>query len=97
MLKARANRGASGENAIVQTVKNVDVIIGTIAIVIAHGMMGEMTPLMTEAITCSQALKIIIPISQENLQIVGAPQIPLPRLVEHLIDDYLSEICQPNI
>ena len=29
MLKAGANKGASGENAIVQTVKTVDVIIGT--------------------------------------------------------------------
>jgi len=92
MLKARANRGASGENAIVQTVAHVDVIIGTIAIVMAHAMMGEMTPLMAEAVANSPAKKIIIPISQENVQIVGAPTIPLPRLVDHLINDYLSQI-----
>ena len=30
MLKSRANRGASGQNAIVQTVKLVDVITGPI-------------------------------------------------------------------
>jgi Ni,Fe-hydrogenase maturation factor len=96
MLKARANRGASGENAIIQTVALVDVIIGTISIVLAHSMMGEMTPLMTEAITLSPARKIIIPISQENIQIVGAPAIPLPQLVDHLINDYLSEIYQQN-
>nr|MBL0717466.1 DUF3842 family protein [Desulfobacterales bacterium] len=34
MLKARANRGASGENAIIQTVRNVDIIIGPIGIII---------------------------------------------------------------
>jgi hypothetical protein len=96
MLKSRANRGASGENAIVQTVAQVDVIIGTIAIVLAHAMMGEMTPAMTEAIAKSPARKIIIPISQENVQIVGAPAIPLPRLVDLLIDDYLSQIYQHN-
>jgi len=96
MLKSRANRGASGENAIVQTVAHVDVIIGTIAILLAHAMMGEMTPKMTEAIANSPARKIIIPISQENVQIVGAPEIPLPRLVEHLINDYLSQIYQYN-
>jgi hypothetical protein len=33
MLKARANRGASGENAIVQTVKHTDMIIGPIGII----------------------------------------------------------------
>jgi len=90
MLKARANRGASGENAIVQTVAKVDVIIGTVAIVLAHAMMGEMTPKMTEAISLSPAKKIIIPISQENIQIVGAPLIPLPQLVETLITECLK-------
>jgi uncharacterized protein YaaW (UPF0174 family) len=44
MLKARANRGASGENAIVQTVKTVDIIIGPVGIIIANAMMGEVTP-----------------------------------------------------
>ncbi|MBF0449520.1 MAG: DUF3842 family protein [Candidatus Magnetomorum sp.] len=96
MLKARANRGASGENAIVQTVQKVDVIIGTISIILAHAMMGEMTPKITEAIARSPAIKIILPITQENIHVVGGPLIPLPQLVEMLINDYLSEICQPN-
>jgi len=33
MLKARANRGASGVNAIVQTVRHADIIIGTVGII----------------------------------------------------------------
>ena len=53
MLKAGANKGASGENAIVQTVKTVDIIIGTTAIVLANSMMGELTPKMAEAIASS--------------------------------------------
>ena len=53
MLKSRANRGASGENAIVQTVKSVDVIIGAIGIIMAHSMMGEVTPRMAEAVAAS--------------------------------------------
>jgi len=40
MLKAKANRGASGENAIVQTAKKMDVIIGPVSIVMAHAMMA---------------------------------------------------------
>jgi hypothetical protein len=43
MLKARANRGASGENAIVRTAAQADVIVGPIGIVLAHAMMGEVT------------------------------------------------------
>lgn len=87
MLKAKANRGASGENAIVQTAGNVDVIIGTIGILMAHSMMGEVTPKMAEAVAKSAAKKIIIPISQENVEIVGISSMPLP----HLIDDIIQK------
>jgi nucleoside-diphosphate-sugar epimerase len=90
MLKAKANRGASGENAIVQTAGKVDIIIGTIAIVMAHSMMGEITPRMAEAIASSPAQKILIPLSQENVEIVAVSHVPLPRLVETLIEEHLN-------
>ncbi len=90
MLKARANRGASGENAIVQTVKSVDIIIGPISIIIAHSMLGEVTPKIAEAVASSTAKKYLLPLSQENIKLVGMPSIPLPRLVEELIEENLK-------
>jgi len=90
MLKSRANRGASGQNAIVQTVKQVDVIIGPIGIVMAHAMMGEITPPMATAISASPARKFLIPLSQENIIIAGVESLPLPRLVEAMIQDDLK-------
>jgi len=92
MLKAKANKGASGENAIVQTVKDVDFIIGPISILLANAMMGEITPKIAESISSSSALKLMLPLSQENIQIIGMPQTPLPQLVDKLIKDYLSDI-----
>lgn len=89
MLKAKANRGASGENAIVQTVKNVDVIIGAISIIMANAMMGEVTPKMAEAVAKSPAKKILIPLSQENVEIAGLSEIPLPHLIETIIEKNL--------
>jgi len=62
MLKAGANKGASGENAIVQTVKRVDLIAGTFSIVLANSMMGELTPKMAEAIASSPAIKCLLPL-----------------------------------
>ena len=94
MLKAKANRGASGENAIVQTVGKVDVIIGTIAIIMAHSMMGEVTPKIAEAVASSLAKKLLIPLSQENVEIVGISYIPLPRLIENLIEEKLKDFYQ---
>ena len=90
MLKAKANKGASGSNAIVQTVKKADVIIGPVGIIMPHAMMGEMTPLMAEAICSSKAKKLLLPLSQENLEIVGVSALPLPQLVDELLDKHLS-------
>jgi hypothetical protein len=90
MLKARANCGASGENAIVQTVKSVDIIIGPISIIIAHAMLGEVTPKIADAVASSTAKKYLLPLSQENIKLVGMPSIPLPRLVEELIEKNLK-------
>ena len=90
MLKAKANRGATGENAIARTVRTVDVIIGPIGIIAAHAMMGEVTPSIAEAIAGSPAKKILIPLSQENIEVVGLSQRPLPKLVQELIEKHLQ-------
>ncbi len=92
MLKARANRGASGENAIVQTVKTVDVIIGPVGIIMANAMMGEVTPKISEAVANSPARKFLVPLSQENVEIVGTTPAPLPQLIEELLDKHLKSI-----
>jgi hypothetical protein len=94
MLKAKANRGASGENAIVQTVGRVDLIIGPLGIVMAHAMMGEVTPKMAAAVSASPARKLLLPLTQENVQIVGASSLPLPRLIETMIETDLTDICK---
>ncbi|MCP3943983.1 MAG: DUF3842 family protein [Desulfobacteraceae bacterium] len=90
MLKARANKGASGSNAIVQTVKKADVILGTLGIIMPHAMMGEVTREMAEAVCLSGAKKILLPLTQENVAIVGVAGLPLPQLVDELIDTHLS-------
>jgi hypothetical protein len=85
MLKAGANKGASGENAIVQTVKTVDIIVGPTSIVLANSMMGELTPKMAVAIASSPATKCLLPLKIPEVEMIGAPKEPLPHLVDQLI------------
>jgi len=85
MMKAGANRGATGENAIVQTSPKADVIMGPLAIIMAHAMMGEVTPRMAEAVSLSRADKILIPLTQEKVALVGIAADPLPHLVEKAV------------
>jgi len=83
MIKAGANEGASGENAIVLNAAKVDIIIGAIGIIAANSMLGELTPNMAAAIASSKALKILIPLNKCNIQVAGIKNEPLP----HYIDD----------
>ncbi|HIC85672.1 MAG TPA: DUF3842 family protein [Desulfobacterales bacterium] len=85
MMKAGANRGATGENAVVRTCATVEWIVGPLSIVLANSMMGEMTPAMASAVSTSPARKILIPLIQEEVTVVGMRSEPLPHLVEEVI------------
>ena len=86
MMKARANKGATGENAIIWNAGRVDVIIGPMSIVLANGMLGELTPRMAEAIASSSAMKLLIPLNQENVEVIGTLREPLPHIIEKLVE-----------
>ena len=86
MMKAGANRGTSGENAIIRTVIKADLIVGPISITWANAMLGEVTPKMAEAVTSSPAIKILLPLSQESVEIVGLQKEPLPHLVQEAVE-----------
>jgi len=85
MLKSGANKGASGENAIIQTVRTVDIIAGAVGIVLANSMMGELTPKMAEAIVASHATKILLSLKTLDIEFIGAVKEPLPHLVDQLV------------
>ena len=92
MMKARANKGASGENAIAVTVKKAGIIVGTANILIANSMLGEFTPLMAKAVAESLAVKIILPVTQENVVIIGKSDLSIPQMVDVLVEQVEKEM-----
>jgi len=94
MMKSRANKGATGENAIVWNAEKVDFITGTLSIILPNGMLGELTPEMAKAITSSPAKKILIPLNQEGIEIIGIVKEPLPHMVEKLIEMIKETVTQ---
>jgi len=94
MMKAGANKGATGENAIVVMARKVDFIIGPIAIVLANAMMGEMTSAMAAAVASSPARKFLLPLTQEAVEVVGVVPEPLPHLVEHWVEKRLRPLVE---
>ena len=86
MLKAGANYGATGENAVAYNCAKADYIIGVMGIVIANSMHGEISPMMAEAVSSCPARKILIPIDKCNVTILG--------VVEKPIQTYIGEIAR---
>ncbi|MEQ8201960.1 MAG: DUF3842 family protein [Syntrophomonadaceae bacterium] len=85
MLKAGANEGASGENAITYCCHRVDVIVGSVSIIAAHAFLGELTPRMAEAIASAPAVKVLLPLNRYNLEICEVNDQPLPIQVNSLV------------
>lgn len=85
MLKAGANQGATGENAVIYNVKDVDIIMGVVAILMPNAMMGELSPRMAEAIGSSNAIKILIPLEKCNIRIAMDGDNNLGKCVEYSV------------
>ncbi len=91
MMKSRANKGATGENAIMWNAGRVDLITGPLSIVLPNAMLGELTPKMAEAIVSSNIKKILLPLNQEGIDVAGVEKEPLPHMVEKLIERIRKE------
>jgi len=85
MMKAGAKIGATGENAIIVSVAKADVVVGPIGIIMANALMGEITPKIACAIADTPARKILIPVSQCHIEIVGLDSKPLSAIIAETV------------
>lgn len=92
MMKSRANKGATGENAVVLNASRADILIGPLSIALPNAMLGELTPRMAEAIVLSNAKKFFLPLNQEGVNVVGVEKEPLPHMIEKIVDILRQEI-----
>ena len=88
MVKAGAARGATGENAIRIMAHRVDIIIGPLGIIIPNAMMGEITAVMAEAVVTSPAKKLLLPVAQPHVELVGIPAQPLGSLIKAAAEQF---------
>jgi len=59
MLKAGADQGATGENAVRYQCKSADIIVGVTGLLNANSMLGEVSPAIAMAISLSEAQKVL--------------------------------------
>lgn len=94
MLKAGADQGATGENAVVVCAARADLIVGPIGIVIADSMLGEVTAKMAHAVGSSRAKRILIPFQNCNTWIAGIDEVNTKKLMDSAINAIVSMIEQ---
>lgn len=87
MLKAGADHGATGENAVIVGARKADVIIGPIGIIVADSMFGEVTPNMARAVGQSNARRILIPVNHCDNIVVGVQALGIKELVGEVISE----------
>lgn len=86
MLKAGADFGATGENPVVRAVMDADVVLGPVGIVVAHAILGEVTPTMAEAVGGCRARKLLIPMNNCGVSVAGVKELPLSAYVAQIVE-----------
>jgi hypothetical protein len=90
MVRAGADVGATGENAIAVMAPQVDIIVGPIGIIIPNSLMGEITPAVATTIASSRAAKILVPVQQPHVELVGLEA----RALSAVLDDLAARVAE---
>lgn len=90
MLKAGADAGATGENALIWCCSQAgagDIIAGPLGIVLANSMLGEFSPAMARAVAESRAHKVLIPapVTRCHATIAGVPEKSLGQYLDDAV------------
>ena len=94
MLKAGAARGATGEHAIVYNAQRAHLILGPMGILLANGILGEVSPAMAAAVSGAECKKVLIPSSTCGVLVAGTEERRLEDYLSSAVDLALGEIAR---
>ena len=85
MLRAGASNGATGEAAILYNCTQCDIILGPLGILLAHSMLGEISPQIAQAVSQSPAKKVLLPISKCHAYVSGVADAPVGAHIQDAV------------
>lgn len=95
MMKAGADYGATGENSVIVSCRDADVVVGPIGIVIADSLIGEITPPIALAVGQCRAPKLLIPVNRCGNFVVGMQTLSTSELIALAVRK-IAEIIQDS-
>ncbi|GCD09314.1 DUF3842 family protein [Clostridium tagluense] len=94
MVRAGANVGISGENAICSfcMTNKIDSVIGPIGMICSGGINGEITPVIAKSIFNMDCTKYIIPLQKHGIYIPGTRNLQIKDIIEEIVLDIKSNM-----
>ncbi len=86
MLRAGAPEGATGENAVIYNAARADLILGPVGVILANGILGEVSPAMAAAVSGAGAVKILIPSASCGVYMAGTEECRLEEYLRRAAD-----------
>lgn len=86
MKKAGAHMAATGENAICVSCARADIVVGSLGVVLAESMMGEITPRIAHEISASPAQKLLIPTNKCHVTLIGMREMTMGQQIDELVE-----------
>lgn len=90
MMKAGADRGATGDNPVAVNAAEADIITGPVGIIAANSLMGEVTPRMAYSVAASRAKKVLIPMNRCNIVMSGTEELTLNEYIARAVQLILT-------
>ncbi|MDO5041849.1 MAG: DUF3842 family protein [Peptoniphilus sp.] len=96
MIKAGADVGATGENAVVVNCQTSDIIVGPIGILLVNSLYGEISARMAEAVSLAKAKRVLIPFFHDDNIIVGINDYSIKKLINQAVDEVSKILDQAS-
>ncbi len=82
MKNVGAKQSFYGEAAVLRRCTNADIIMGPIGIAMSGALQNEVSPAVAEAISQSDAYRILVPVNKCRTLVAGTKETPLKSIIE---------------
>ncbi|MGZ9157579.1 MAG: DUF3842 family protein [Nitrospira sp.] len=85
MKRAGATSIETAPQMIHRRLNGADLIVGTLSLLMPGSMLGEVTPVLVQAVLESPATKVLLPVNKRKVEVVGAEGRTLGALIDHAV------------
>lgn len=85
MRRAGATSVETTPQMIHRRLDGADMIVGSLSLLMPGAMLGEVTPVLVQALLESHAKKVLLPVNKQKVEVVGAEGRTLEALIDHAV------------